>query len=160
MSEIEIKVVKPDGSTFSLRCNTQHMMRSVKRQIFSIEKIPFTEQKLYFKDKLLPDLRTIKELGIADGDIIKMLNESVGEDEEEEEDLQKEAVIPVPKNDEEKQAYMRKMIINDQKGVTMLMEQLANDLQASKDEAGDDDDEDEDEDEGEEEGVEAAKQTS
>uniref|UniRef100_A0A7S3YZ65 Ubiquitin-like domain-containing protein n=1 Tax=Lotharella globosa TaxID=91324 RepID=A0A7S3YZ65_9EUKA len=127
MSEIEVKVVKPDGSSFSLRCNTQHMMRSVKRQIFTIEKIPFTDQKLYYKEKLLPDLKTIQELEITDGATIKLVNESVGDGDKEEEDLQKEReeLVPVPKTDEEKQAYMRKLIINDQKGVTMLMEQLA-----------------------------------
>mmetsp|Transcript_4129 Transcript_4129/g.6377 ORF Transcript_4129/g.6377 Transcript_4129/m.6377 type:complete len:162 (+) Transcript_4129:85-570(+) len=152
-SEIEISIERGDGKTLELKVNPAHMVKMVKRKIFSMTNIPISEQNLSFRGEILPDFHALKDLGIIASATFKLSTSSKSTDSEGEEqkgdvDQEPEGGM-IPKDKEEKQKYVKKKIVEDQIACFSLIEQLATDLARNRENQDNDEDDDEDEDEDE-----------
>mmetsp|Transcript_4203 Transcript_4203/g.5180 ORF Transcript_4203/g.5180 Transcript_4203/m.5180 type:complete len:162 (+) Transcript_4203:60-545(+) len=152
-SEIEISIERGDAKTLELKVNPAHMVKMVKRKIFSMTNIPISEQNLSFRGEILPDFHALKDLGIIASATFKLSTSSKSTDSEGEEqkgdvDQEPEGGM-IPKDKEEKQKYVKKKIVEDQIACFSLIEQLATDLARNRENQDNDEDDDEDEDEDE-----------
>mmetsp|Transcript_29986 Transcript_29986/g.48080 ORF Transcript_29986/g.48080 Transcript_29986/m.48080 type:complete len:118 (-) Transcript_29986:525-878(-) len=84
-SEIEISIERGDGKTLELKVNPAHMVKMVKRKIFSMTNIPISEQNLSFRGEILPDFHALKDLGIIASATFKLSTSSKSTDSEGEE---------------------------------------------------------------------------
>lgn len=70
---ISIDVETPDGSTIAIKVDPSNTVDDIKKQVEGPSGIPVPKQVLEFKDEELPsDDRSVKDLGIQEGDTLKL----------------------------------------------------------------------------------------